>query len=183
MYWSMVTIATVGYGDIVPETQIEMIFTCVAIVMGTVISSVLIGNVYLLIQQLDHKNIRKQDTMQTLTEYLQFHGVSDQLQEQVTHNTDYFWVRNQGWQTQQVLASLPRQMQVNISFELHGRRISQIDLFSGCNIVFIKYLCSLVTSIVATPRQMIVEEGDIGLDLYIGKCGGGVWWCLLVKYI
>ena len=36
MYWACVTVATIGYGDIVPENSAELIFTLIVIIIGSI---------------------------------------------------------------------------------------------------------------------------------------------------
>ena len=35
MYWSLSTMSTIAYGDIVPVTAFERVFTCFVIITGT----------------------------------------------------------------------------------------------------------------------------------------------------
>ena len=36
LYWACVTVATIGYGDIVPENSAELIFTLIVIIIGSI---------------------------------------------------------------------------------------------------------------------------------------------------
>jgi hypothetical protein len=50
MYFAVVTLLTVGYGDISPNTNTELIFAVIVIVLGAIFYAVMFGNVTLLIQ-------------------------------------------------------------------------------------------------------------------------------------
>ena len=50
-YWAIVTIGTVGYGDILPVTHTERIFGTIAALMGGICFSYSLGSITQLIQK------------------------------------------------------------------------------------------------------------------------------------
>jgi hypothetical protein len=51
LYWSVMTFTTIGYGDIVPFTNIERIFDIVAMLIGALVFGYIIGAVGNVVQQ------------------------------------------------------------------------------------------------------------------------------------
>jgi hypothetical protein len=45
LYWSMVTMATLGYGDVTPKTYAEVIYVTIAIFIGAACYAVVVGMV------------------------------------------------------------------------------------------------------------------------------------------
>jgi len=55
LYWSVMTFTTIGYGDIVPFTNIERIFDIVAMLIGALVFGYIIGAVGNVVQQVRQK--------------------------------------------------------------------------------------------------------------------------------
>jgi hypothetical protein len=53
LYWTVTTLATVGYGDITPKTSLEIILAIVMMVTGAILLAFAVGNVVSIISQLD----------------------------------------------------------------------------------------------------------------------------------
>jgi voltage-gated potassium channel Kch len=51
LYWSVMTFTTIGYGDIVPFTNVERIFDIVAMLIGALVFGYIIGAVGNVVQQ------------------------------------------------------------------------------------------------------------------------------------
>merc|ERR1719326_1632468 len=52
-YWSMMTITTVGYGDVLPKSDIERIYCVVAMLIGSSVNAYVIGRVSVILASKD----------------------------------------------------------------------------------------------------------------------------------
>ena len=53
LYWSVITMTTVGYGDITPGTNIEYIFAIITALIGASLYAFVIGNIASILSNLD----------------------------------------------------------------------------------------------------------------------------------
>jgi len=56
LYWTVTTLTTVGYGDIVPATSAERVIACVVMILGGMAFGYIIGNMSALVSRI---NIRE----------------------------------------------------------------------------------------------------------------------------
>ena len=75
MYFSIITITTMGYGDILPVTQAERIFAILVALIGAVVFSYCMGTISSLISQVTGADDRYKERVRFVTEYLQFREV------------------------------------------------------------------------------------------------------------
>ena len=93
LYWALVTVATIGYGDIVPRTDLERLFVVGAIFVGNGIFAYMIGKVTSLAAQL---NIHEQvftEKMDSVNEFMRVHRLPRTLKDRVRDFYKSFWTR------------------------------------------------------------------------------------------
>jgi len=82
-YWAIVTITSVGYGDITPQNTKEMSWATVFLLLGGVTWAYIIGSACGIVSNLDPDTIEHQQTMDALNKFMYLQGFDKPLKFKV----------------------------------------------------------------------------------------------------
>ncbi|EKX41175.1 hypothetical protein GUITHDRAFT_74855, partial [Guillardia theta CCMP2712] len=111
LYWALTTVSTLGYGDVLPVTNDERIYTVFTILIGVVVFAFSLGNITTLMTQSEGARLHFEDKLRAISEYLDFRDVKPTLKRRITAHFGGCW-RQSGslFHEEQVLDSFPREL-------------------------------------------------------------------------
>ena len=89
LYWAVTTMTTVGYGDLNPKTDNEVVACIFSMIIGSYIFSYVVGNMSDLIGQLGGDEAIYREKMQAVTVFLHAHHVAKDLKLRVRKYYDF----------------------------------------------------------------------------------------------
>jgi hypothetical protein len=129
VYWAVVTMTTVGYGDITPGRNVEYVFTIFVIVLGASTYAYIIGNIASLLSNLDSAKAHYRNRVEAVTQYLRARQAPPRLNDQVRDYYDYVWGRYRGVKEGELFADLPAAVRLDILLYLTRDLLDQVPLF------------------------------------------------------
>ncbi|KAG6514123.1 hypothetical protein ZIOFF_024463 [Zingiber officinale] len=171
LYFSFVTLATVGYGDIHPVNTREMIFVMVYISLTMILGAYVIGNMTALIVK-GSKTEQFRDRMSDLIEYMNIKKLEKGIRSQIK---DHFRLQYENsYRKEYILENIPVAVRskVCITISLDIPRKKGIFRYKR---IFGKYLIILNGSMqvmrlneeLFLPGEMIVEQGSPANRIYV----------------
>ena len=88
-YWAVMTLTTVGYGDLSAGNVAEMIYSSVIMIIGAVIYAVILGSVTSAVTTLDAAKQPLLDKMERLQNFVASNGVGEILAERILETHQY----------------------------------------------------------------------------------------------
>ncbi|XP_039040510.1 potassium channel SKOR-like [Hibiscus syriacus] len=164
LYFSVVTMVTVGYGDIHAVNVREMIFVMIYVSFDMILGAYLIGNMAALIVK-GSKTERFRDKMADLIKYMNRNNLDKQIRREVRGHLKLAYDRSYTEAT--ALQDVPASIRTKISQKLYEPFIKQIFLFKGCSTGFIKQIAIKVHEEFFLPGEVIIEQGNVVDQLYI----------------
>ena len=70
LYWSVMTLTTIGYGDIKPVTAFERLFAILAMLLGSAMFAYVVGTMCSVVQGLSETELHFQSHMDRINEYM-----------------------------------------------------------------------------------------------------------------
>eukprot|EP00002_Diphylleia_rotans_P027803 TRINITY_DN5590_c0_g1_i3.p1 TRINITY_DN5590_c0_g1~~TRINITY_DN5590_c0_g1_i3.p1 ORF type:complete len:736 (-),score=147.16 TRINITY_DN5590_c0_g1_i3:1504-3711(-) len=166
-YWALVVMTTVGFGDIVPVSNIERAFTIVTMITGVSIYATIFGNMATLIAQMDASATRYREKLDSLHEYMRYRGLPQYLRSRILNYYDVIWSRHKGIDENLILNELPSSLRSEIALYLNRELVENVPLFKGSNEPgFINSLVVMLKPQVALEGDYIIRHGEIGREMY-----------------
>ncbi|XP_019438763.1 PREDICTED: potassium channel AKT1-like [Lupinus angustifolius] len=168
IYWSIVTLSSVGYGDLHPVNTKEMTFVIIYMLFNLGLTAYLIGNMTNLVVHWTNKTKRYRETIQSASNFAQRNQLPIRLQEQIyAHLLMKYRTDLEGLQQQEIIESLPKAIKCSISYYLFYSLVEKVYLFHG---VSRDLLFQLVTEMKAEyfpPKEDIILQNEAPTDFYI----------------
>ncbi|CAM6027486.1 unnamed protein product, partial [Sphagnum balticum] len=166
IYWSITTLTTVGYGDLHPVNEREMIFDSFFMLLNLALTAYIIGNMTILITRVTHRTRQYRDSVQAVMKFAKRNRLPPKLQEQMLAHMRLKF-KTESLEQYETMASLPKALRANISHHLFLSTVQQVYLFQGTSYNF---LCQLVTEMKAEffpPREDIILFNEAPSVFYI----------------
>lgn len=166
LYWSIVTMTTVGYGDISPRREVEYLFAIAVMLLGASLYAFIIGNLASLFSSLDRAKATFWNRIEALELYLRSRGTPRDLAEQVHNYYEYIWARHRGMKADAMLEDLPGPMRLEVLLHLTHELLAKVPLFHHCSPTLRNVLLLSLHAQTYAPGGYIVREGEIGREIF-----------------
>ncbi|KAK7352736.1 hypothetical protein VNO80_18164 [Phaseolus coccineus] len=168
IYWSIVTLTTVGYGDLHPVNTKEMVFDIFYMMFNLGLTAYLIGNMTNLIVQGTSRTRTYRDNLQAATDFAHRNQLPIRLQEQMlAHLFMKYRTDLEGLQQQEIIDSLPKAIRSSISDYLFTSLLEKVYLFHGVSSDLLFQLVSEMRVEYFPPKEEVILRNEAPTDLYI----------------
>jgi hypothetical protein len=166
LYWSITTLATVGYGDLTPTTDAQIVFTMVVMLLGVAIYGYVIGNVASLLANIDLAKRHYLEHMERLGAFMHYRNIPLILQRRLRDYYAYLWENRLGYDETSILADLPESLRTEVALFLRRDFIEHAPLFKGASHELVREIALQLHPVVFTPGDYIVRAGQRGRHMY-----------------
>ncbi|KAM1638248.1 hypothetical protein EV1_015777 [Malus domestica] len=164
LYFAVVTMATVGYGEIHAVNVREMIFIMFYVSFDMLLGAYLLGNITALIVK-GSKTEKFRDKMAELIKYMKKNRLDRGISKDIKNHLRLQYDRS--YTEAAVLQDIPASIRSKISQKLYEPYIKEVSLFKGCSLGFIKQIATKIHEEFFLPGEVIIEQGQAVDQLYI----------------
>ncbi|GFZ08426.1 potassium channel protein [Actinidia rufa] len=180
MYWSIVTLATVGYGDLHAENTGEKVFSIFYMLFNIGLTAYLIGNMTNLIVHSAVRTFLMRDTINEILRYASKNQLPEGLKEQILAHMQLKF-KTAELQQEEVLEDLPKAIRSGIAQHLFIGTVETAYLFKGVSDDLIIQLVSEMKAEYFPPKVDIILQNEISTDFYILVSGAVELYLMLTK--
>ncbi len=159
LYWTLMTVTTVGYGDVTAGTTAERIWSVLVMTCGVLIYSYAIGQLSSIVASFDAKYAEMNDKLAILSSIKREYGIDDNVFNKVRKIIKYESNKNQK-EKLNFLSELPNKLRIELSQQMHDKMIQNLYLFKGRPRDFIAYVAPLLQSVKYMKNDTLYCIGD-----------------------
>uniref|UniRef100_A0A7S1KDZ0 Cyclic nucleotide-binding domain-containing protein n=2 Tax=Vitrella brassicaformis TaxID=1169539 RepID=A0A7S1KDZ0_9ALVE len=172
-YYTMVIVTSVGYGDIIPQTDRERIVATTLIVVGDALFAVAFGSVSAAVQNSNIEQSQLSDRFNTIRNKMRFDGIPSSILTRTEFFFSYYWQQVLdhkygviGLTQSNLAASVPPLLYRKFLLQYHRRFFDRVPMFRDQPDHFLSLVVSHLVCRVYMPADYICVKGDYGDEMY-----------------
>ncbi|CAL1373518.1 unnamed protein product [Linum trigynum] len=166
MYWSIVTLTTVGYGDLHAVNTGEKVFNMFYMLFNIGLTAYIIGNMTNLVVHSAVRTFAMRDSINEILRYANKNRLPESLKEQMLAHMQLRF-KTAELKQEEVLEDLPKAIRSSISQHLFRNTVENTYLFKGVSEDLVTQLVSEMKAEYFPPKVEIILQNEIPTDFYV----------------
>lgn len=169
MYWSIASMASVGYGDVKALSTIERIVAIICIVIGSGIFTFIISNIGTLVSKQTSDAKLHRERVVKFNSFMKHNEIPPELKFKVRRYMDYIWEKRQVRMLQEndFLDLLSEPLKDAIFFHTRGKILKECTILGAFMFGQVLLLLSrILEPRVYAPNDIIFEEGERNTEMH-----------------
>jgi CRP-like cAMP-binding protein len=166
-FWAVMVTTGVGK-DINPQSEAEVAFTCICILIGVFMFSVIIGSLSSAIQSMDHKSNIHNQRLATINQFMHFNKIPHYMQVAIHQFYEYKWGRPE---TDPPFSDLPNILKIRLKVLLNREALLEVPVFKELPPDCMIALTQHVKSHMYFPTEFSTHQGQQNSILFIIRHG------------
>ncbi|MFM9965442.1 MAG: cyclic nucleotide-binding domain-containing protein [Planctomycetaceae bacterium] len=171
LYWTITTLATVGYGDITPDSPSQMMYAIMTMLFGVGLFGYGIGNVAHMLANIDQVQAHYHSSLDRLANFLRYRKIPAGLQRRIYNYYTFLWERHLGYDEAIILSELPEPLRIEIAVAMKREFIEKVPLFRGASPQLLREIAVELRAALFTPGDYVFRAGEIGRHMYFISSG------------
>ena len=168
-YWSIVTLTTLGYGDIGPANHFERMFGVYAMLLGAAIFAYSVTNMCTLVHNLNPADVYNRTRLDELNQYLGFLSAPEELGKRCQ---DFFLYKIKKsdvvvYNQDLILQDMSKTMQEDVRLQQVHEIVYAIPFFENQDQHFMRAIAVRLDTDPLSPGQVVVSKGQVMTKMYI----------------
>jgi len=172
VYFNIVTIYTIGYGDIVPYTMFERIYVTLFMFVGILLFSYAISSLSNIFSATNTKNVdykRKQYILNCIsTEYHLSSAFYKKIEKVINH--EHYSDKNE-IERYELLESLPNNLRKELIMVIYKKQLKNIKFFKNQTHDFSMFVLPLLKNHIFMKGEQLLNVGDLVTEMYLIEKG------------
>lgn len=171
IYWSVTTLATVGYGDISAKTPIQMLFASVVMLIGVGTFGFVLSNVASMLSRADAAREHHMNNLDKVEVFMNSHGIPTEMRHKVRSYYHFLWNKHKGYSDRTILRDLPIKMQAELFYFINKEIVEKVPLLAGASQELLEDLMRELQPKIFVPNECVFKINEPGDGIYFIQHG------------
>jgi len=175
LYWTITTLSTVGYGDIVPRTSLERIVSIFWMIFGLCFFSFTVSSLSSMLNSVDTKESLLSHKLAAIDEFSEESLLAKDLRERLRVALKYSTLKS-GFSSQmkhEIFSELPRELRCEVALAMHHGAARHIPFFRERDQAFLAAVVPFLNSLEIRDHCPVYKAGEYADEIYFiakGRC-------------
>ncbi|ETV77008.1 hypothetical protein, variant [Aphanomyces astaci] len=166
LYWAIVTMTTIGYGDIIPKTKTELIIAMSVMVIGVSMFGYVIGNITALVDNINASGRMQTERLTSLKEYVMVRNLPKQTSKRVLDHFEYFYSHRSVFDEEAILNNLPTVMRNEVVHHVLNKFISRIDFLAEFHEGLVSDMAVAMNPFFCIKDEAVYLQNEIAVHVF-----------------
>ncbi|KAL3667215.1 hypothetical protein V7S43_007450 [Phytophthora oleae] len=166
VYWAIVTMTTIGYGDIVAHSNTERLLNIAVMAVGVSFFGYVIGTISTLVTNLDVAAARYDERMTVVKEYIISRSMPKYIGNKIRYHFEYFYQNRSVFRERQILQRLPSALRNEMIHHVHAKIVSSIKYFVKCPESLISDIVMAMRPFAMLKDEYVYVEHEIAAHVF-----------------
>jgi len=172
LYWAFTTMTTVGYGDINPANNSERIFAVVTMLIGASVFGYIIGNVSVMMENIDLHTALYREKMDRVKEYVRDRRFPSSTARRIKNHFKYFYKNYSVFDNAaDILSGLPQSVTITILERQYEKLLKGSTFMRDAPQSFKAQAIDKFRPCFVDPGDFIFYEGEVATHTYVLTAG------------
>ncbi|WAR17132.1 KCNH7-like protein, partial [Mya arenaria] len=163
LYFTFTSLTSIGFGNVSPNTNAEKIFSIFAMMLGSLLSAAIFGNVSSIMMRVYQGTDEYHEKTQSIKEFINFHHLPKNLAARLQESFQHAWSYTNGIDMN---TGFPECLQADICLHLNRNLLSNCPAFQKASTGCLRALSMQFKTTHAPPGDTLIHPGDILTALY-----------------
>lgn len=163
-YWASITMMTVGYGDITPQNQIEVVVCILSVVMGCVVYAYNISNIGMILQDLNKEDAIFNHKITIINQFMIRKNIRRDLQRRIREYLRFLWKEENTQNLEEetkIIAYLSSSLREELLIEAYGSVLQRHPMFyANFSEKTLRRIVPIIKEVRFFPEEMIEYESE-----------------------
>lgn len=166
VYWAITTLATIGYGDIVPFTTTEKIIAMLWMIMGVYVVSFSVGQFTLLYSSQSIRDGLINQMLLTVEDYSKATSIPNSIKKRLQLCVHHLSIVNRTCKIEKILKDIPSDLKYEIAANIHSQAMLKIPFFTIKDKKFISTLAFMLDYVVIGAQKTLWTKKEFADGIF-----------------